>query len=58
MCPSCYWCATYFIADDDFPKCPTCGSVVIDSIPISESEFYKVNVTGNGSVELRFGRAA
>lgn len=32
--------------------------MVIDSIPISESEFYKVNVTGNGSVELRFGRAA
>ncbi|MEO9362983.1 MAG: hypothetical protein ABI348_03690 [Nitrososphaera sp.] len=58
MCPSCYWCATYFIADDSFPKCPTCGSVVIDSIPISESEFYSVNVTGNGSVELSFRRGA
>ncbi|AIC14551.1 hypothetical protein NVIE_003590 [Nitrososphaera viennensis EN76] len=41
-----------------FPKCPSCGSVVIDSIPISESEFYDVNVAGNGNVELRFRRGA
>jgi hypothetical protein len=59
LCPSCYWCATYFATvDDKFPECPVCRSVVIDSIQISESEFYHVNITENGNVELRFRRGA
>lgn len=58
LCQSCYWCATCFLADDGFPRCPACGSDVIDSIPISESEFYSVSVAGNGNVELRFQQVA
>ncbi len=53
MCPSCFWCATYFLADANFPNCPSCGGVAVDSIPISENEFYDLGVGENGNEKQR-----
>jgi hypothetical protein len=55
ICSSCFWCATYFVAGNEFPRCPACGDSAIDSLPISENEFYKVGISDR-NVELSFGR--
>jgi hypothetical protein len=44
------------VAGKEFPTCPACGGSAVDSLPISENEFYKVDINGNKNVELSFGR--
>ncbi len=44
------------MAGREFPKCPECGGSAVDSLPISENEFYKVDIANNRNVELSFGR--
>jgi hypothetical protein len=34
-----------------------CKNEVVDSLPIFDDEFYKVELRGNGNVELRFESA-
>lgn len=56
ICSSCFWCATYFVAGKEFPICPACSDSAIDSLPISENEFYRVEIARNNNAELSFGR--
>ncbi|WP_415283974.1 hypothetical protein [Candidatus Nitrososphaera sp. FF02] len=57
ICSSCFWCATCFDAGKEFPACPACKGSPVDSLPISENEFYKVEIAGNRNIELSFGRS-
>jgi len=55
ICQSCFWCASCFKAEYDFPKCPSCSYDAVDSLPIFEKEFFRMKVWHNGNLELEFG---
>jgi hypothetical protein len=44
------------VAGKEFPACPACGNAAVDSLPISENEFYRIDIDGKRNVELSFGR--
>lgn len=44
ICQSCYWCVSCLKAYDNFPICPYCVNKVVDSIPISDKEFYRMEI--------------
>ncbi|MFZ0221525.1 MAG: hypothetical protein WAM42_07505 [Candidatus Nitrosopolaris sp.] len=41
LCERCYWCATFFNIKSPLDKCPSCNSIRIDSIPVSNNEVGK-----------------
>jgi hypothetical protein len=43
ICNSCYWCASVLL-HYGLPRCPSCNSKMIELIPISQNEFYRLNV--------------
>jgi hypothetical protein len=55
ICQSCYWCASLFSADEDFPRYPQCRNQIVDSLPIFDKEFHTIELKENGNVELWFG---
>lgn len=57
ICKSCYWCASCLKADYVFETCLHCKSGIVDSLPISDDEFYKIEFWDNGNVELIFESA-
>lgn len=57
ICPSCFWCASCLKADYVFPMCLQCKNGIVDSLPISDDEFYKIEFWDNGNVELIFESA-
>jgi rubrerythrin len=41
ICKSCFWCASWILTDYNYSEqCPTCSSIKMESIPISETESY------------------
>lgn len=55
ICPDCFWCASCLKAEYNFPMRLQCKNAVVDSLPISDGEFYRVEFWKNGNVELVFG---
>ena len=56
LCPSCFWCASYFNYIEVATRCPTCGSDNIESLPISNGEFYTFSHSRNRGVTLEFSK--
>jgi hypothetical protein len=54
LCQSCFWCASYFNYSEVVPRCPACDSINIESLPISNSEFYTFSHDRNRGVTLEF----
>ena len=57
ICQDCFWCASCFKASDNFRNCPVCRNDGIDALPIFGGEYYKVELSANGNVELSFAPA-
>jgi predicted RNA-binding Zn-ribbon protein involved in translation (DUF1610 family) len=38
LCSSCYWCASDIDSKSKFTKCPSCGSVEVESMPIAKNQ--------------------
>jgi hypothetical protein len=56
LCPSCFWCASYFDYAEVVTRCPTCDSNNIESLPISDGEFYAFSYDRNRGVTLEFSK--
>ena len=54
LCPSCFWCASYFNNGEVFTRCPTCGNDNVESLPISDGEFYTFSHNRNHGITLEF----
>jgi hypothetical protein len=54
LCPSCYWCASYFNYSKVATICPACSSDNVESMPISNNELYTFGRDGNRGVTLEF----
>ena len=57
LCQSCFWCASYFNYSEVVTRCPTCESNSIESLPISNSEFYTFNHDRTRGVTLEFSES-
>jgi hypothetical protein len=54
ICNSCFWCASCISTDYNYTEhCPTCSSIKMESIPISETEAYQLH-TDLKNVSLEF----
>ena len=56
LCPSCFWCASYFNYSKVAIRCPTCSSDNVESMPISNDELYTYSHDGNHGVTLEFSK--
>jgi hypothetical protein len=62
LCRSCFWCASYFIVDDEddnvtiTSKCPTCDKGKVESMPIADGELYKFDYNLKHGVTLEFSK--
>ena len=56
LCPSCFWCASYFNYSKVATRCPTCCRDYVESIPISIDELYTYSHDGNRGVTLEFSK--
>jgi hypothetical protein len=56
LCSSCFWCASYFNYTEVVTRCPTCDSNNIESLPISNGEFYAFRYDRNRGVTLEFSK--
>jgi hypothetical protein len=56
LCSSCFWCASYFNYTEVVTRCPTCDSNNIESLPISNGEFYAFSYDRNRGVTLEFSK--
>jgi hypothetical protein len=56
LCPSCFWCASYFNYSKVATRCPTCSNDNVESIPISIDELYTYSHDGNRGVTLEFSK--
>src|SRR5262245_37740390 len=54
ICQSCFWCASYFNYAEVISRCPTCDSNNVESLPITNSEFYTFSYDTNRGVTLEF----
>jgi hypothetical protein len=62
FCESCFWCASYFIIEDDddndtiISECPICNKGKIESMPIADDELYKFDYDLKHGVTLEFSK--
>ena len=56
LCPSCFWCASYFNYSKVAIRCPTCSSDNVESMPISNDELYTYSHDRNRGVPLEFSK--
>ena len=54
LCPSCFWCASYFDCAGVTTRCLGCGSDNVESLPISNGEFYTFSHNRNRGITLEF----
>lgn len=53
ICQSCYWIASCIKADyKDFPRCPRCGTDIVNIPPISDLTFFKYDVSDDEGLDL------
>ena len=56
LCPSCFWCASYFNYSEVAAKCPSCSRDNVESVPISSDELYTFSHDRNRGVILEFSK--
>jgi hypothetical protein len=56
LCPSCFWCASYFDYAGVTTRCFGCGSNNVESLPISNGEVYTFSHNRNRGVTLHFSK--
>ena len=56
LCPSCFWCASYFDFAEITIRCLRCGNDNVESLPISNGEFYAFSYDRNRGVTLEFSK--
>jgi hypothetical protein len=56
LCPSCFWCASYFDCSGGTTRCLGCGSNNVESLPISNGEVYTFSLNRNRGVTLHFSK--
>ena len=54
LCSTCYWCASDISGKSKFTKCPSCNSVEVESMPLSDNELYKFDYHPKRGVTLEF----
>jgi hypothetical protein len=54
LCSSCFWCASCFSHGEVFTRCPTCDNDNVESLPISNGEFYTFSHNRNRGITLEF----
>ena len=55
MCKSCYWCASCLVDDQAyFSICPECLTNKMEWLPISHSEYYRINFDQKMGMVLHF----
>jgi hypothetical protein len=55
ICKSCFWCASYLNMSNMISKCPMCANNVdglLDSIPISDKELYRIDCNRKRGITL------
>jgi hypothetical protein len=57
LCNTCYWCASDIGSKSKFTKCPSCNSVEVESLPISDKESYKFDHQPKRGITLEFSNA-
>jgi hypothetical protein len=58
LCNTCYWCASEIGSKSMFSECPSCNSVEVESMPISDKELYKFDYHPKRGLTLEFSNAA
>lgn len=53
ICGDCFWCASY-LDPRSVGECPTCGSRMIEDMPVSANERYTFDQSPRGGVVLGF----
>jgi hypothetical protein len=59
LCGSCFWCASHFNNTGNTittTKCPSCDNNKVQSIPLSDNEFYKFDYDPKHAVTLQFSK--
>ena len=55
LCQTCYWCATFLnINKTHIFKCEYCGSIKLESIPVSDNEKCKIRYEPSRGVTMEF----
>jgi hypothetical protein len=57
LCNTCYWCASDIGSESMLTECPSCNSVEVESMPLSDKELYKFNYHPKRGVTLEFSNA-
>jgi hypothetical protein len=57
LCPSCFWCASYFNYSEIVTRCPTCDNDKPESLPVSVDELYTFSHDGNRGVILEVSKS-
>jgi len=57
LCNTSYWCASDIGSKSKFTKCPSCKSVEVESMPISDKELFKFDHQPKRGVTLEFSNA-
>jgi predicted Zn-ribbon and HTH transcriptional regulator len=56
LCPSCFWCASYFNYSEIVTRCPTCDNDNVEALLISNDESYMFSHDGNHGITLEFSK--
>ncbi|HXX97300.1 MAG TPA: hypothetical protein VEL11_09320 [Candidatus Bathyarchaeia archaeon] len=54
LCKTCYWCASDIGSKSMLTECPSCNSVEVESMPLSDKELYKFGYHPKRGVTLEF----
>ena len=55
LCNTCYWCASDIdVRKPMITQCPSCNSVEIESVPISDKELYQFDYHPDRGITLEF----
>jgi hypothetical protein len=59
LCQGCLWCASFIgIHERMITQCPSCNSVRLESMPISEKEAYRFDYHPTTGITLEFLKIA
>ena len=59
LCQECLWCASFIgIHERMITQCPSCNSVRLESMPISEKESYRFDYHPKRGITLEFLKIA
>jgi hypothetical protein len=58
LCQICFWCASFIGIHKRITQCPSCNSVRLESMPISEKEAYRLDYHPKRGITLEFSKIA